>query len=67
MNTENLSQEELIEKHIEDIDIGFVLDSAMNGAIDEIQRQLKADNCPDDIFHIVQDEVFVNGIIIDRQ
>jgi len=61
-----MSKEELIEKHIENIDIGFVIDSAMNGALDEIERQLIADNCPDDIFHIVKDEVFVNKIIIDR-
>tara|TARA_R100000781_G_scaffold54842_1_gene35804 strand:+ start:1985 stop:2173 length:189 start_codon:yes stop_codon:yes gene_type:complete len=61
-----MNKEELIEKHIDNIDIGFVIDSAMNGALDEIERQLIADNCPDDIFHIVKDEVFVNKIIIDR-
>ena len=66
MNTENLTKEELIEKHIEDINVGFVLDSAMDGAITEIQRQLEQNDCPDDIFNIVQDEVFVNRIIIDR-
>lgn len=61
-----MNKEELIEKHIDNIDIGFVIDSAMNGALDEIERQLIADNCPDDIFDIVKDEVFVNKIIIDR-
>lgn len=64
--TENLNKQELIEKHIEDIDIAFVIDSAQNGALEEIERQLIADNCPDDIFQIVKDEVFVNRIIIDR-
>jgi hypothetical protein len=65
--TINEAREELIEKHIEDIDIGYVLDSAMDGAIAEIERQLKQNDCPDDIFRTVQDEVFTNRIIIDKE
>jgi hypothetical protein len=33
----------------------------------KIERQLKQNDCPDDIFRTVQDEVFTNRIIIDRE
>ena len=61
------NKQEQIDEFVESVNISQVLDSACNGALDEIFRQLEREGCPEEILQEVKDEVFVNRIIIDSE
>ena len=60
------TREEKIQNFAEEVNIANVIDSALNGALEEICNELDKLDCPQDIYDEVRDEVFTNRISISR-
>ena len=60
------TREEKIQNFAEEVNIANVIDSALNGALEEICNELDNLDCPQEIYDEVRDEVFTNRIAISR-
>ena len=60
------TREEKIQNFAEEVNIANVIDSALNGALEEIENELDNLDCPQEIYDEVRDEVFTNRIAISR-
>ena len=60
------TREEKIQNFAEEVNIANVIDSALNGALEEICNELDNFDCPQEIYDEVRDEVFTNRIAISR-
>ena len=58
------TREEKIQDFAEEVNIANVIDSALNGALEEICNELDKLDCPKEIYDEVRDEVFTNRIAI---
>ena len=60
------TREEKIQNFAEEVNIANVIDSALNGVLEEIENELDNLDCPQEIYDEVRDEVFTNRIAISR-